>query len=126
MSSLGIKLYTLLQGSLVGSDEFGNRYYRNRGGAGRFVGNKGHERRWVVYKGAAEPSTIPPYWHGWLHYSTNEIPTEQDKIPAYKWEKKHQPNLTGTNNAYLPDGHPLKGGRRAKATGDYKAWNPNE
>lgn len=124
--AFGIKLYTAFYGEYVGNDTFGNRYYRNRRGAGRFVGSLGKERRWVIYKGLAEPSTIPPYWHGWLHYSTSEVPTEQDKAAAHKWEKPHQTNFTGTSNAYVPDGHPLKGGKRAKATGDYEAWNPNE
>ena len=37
--------------------------------------------RWVVYNGAAqhwrnqEPSTVPPEWHGWLHYITDANPT---------------------------------------------------
>ena len=32
--------------------------------------------------------------------------------------------LTGTDQAYRPPGHTLKGGRRAKATGDYEPWTP--
>ena len=34
--------------------------------------------------------------------------------------------MTGTENAYLPPGHTLEGGKRAKATGDYEAWRPEQ
>jgi len=53
-------------GEFVGTDEFGNKYYRARGGAKHPV--LGHERRWVVYNGLAEASMIPPGWHGWMHH----------------------------------------------------------
>ena len=36
--TLATKLYTWLRGAPVGSDQFGNRYYRDRTGARRFGG----------------------------------------------------------------------------------------
>ncbi len=105
-------LYTLFFGKLVGSDEFGNRYYKNRK---CFENTK--TRRWVVYKGLAEPSKVPPKWHGWLHY-TFDAPLEDRN---YDWQENFVPNLTGTKLAYNPPG---KIGKRAKATGDYEAWKP--
>jgi NADH:ubiquinone oxidoreductase subunit len=36
----------------------------------------------------------------------------------------HQPNLTGTPQAYRPAGHDYAGGRRNRTTGDYEAWTP--
>src|SRR3546814_7347583 len=63
-------------------------------------------------------------WHAWLHHTTDAVPPEggPDRHP---WQKDHQPNLTGTVQAYRPPGHTLKGGRRAPATGDYEPWTPN-
>ena len=62
--TLGTRLYTWLRGDLVGSDEFGNRYYRDRTGASRADGLR--EKRWVVYNGEVEASRVPAEWHGWL------------------------------------------------------------
>ena len=125
MAGLGTRLYTALHGKYVGDDEFGNKYYCSKSKKeGAHVGRGTSERRWVVYSKVAEPSLIPPYWHGWIHYISDDIPTEKDKKAQYKWEQKHTPNLTGTDYAYLPPGHIARGGKREKATGDYEAWEP--
>jgi NADH:ubiquinone oxidoreductase subunit len=117
----GTQVWTRLYGEFVGEDEFGNRYYRTKGG--KIDPTLGIERRWVTYKGIAEPSTVPPSWFGWLHH-TVDVPPTQDKATVYRWEKPHRPNLTGTSGAYRPSGSTLAQGRRPKATGDYKAWTP--
>jgi NADH:ubiquinone oxidoreductase subunit len=66
---------------------------------------------------------IPPAWHGWMHHTVDTPPTEISYIPR-PWQKPHRPNLTGTPAAYRPAGSTLAQGRRPKATGDYKAWDP--
>ncbi len=128
MASVGTKLYRMFFGDFVGKDEFGNKYYRSRGEKhGEGIGRPGTERRWVEYKGLAEPSKVPPYWHAWLHYMSDKIPTEGEEKDAnklYNWQKDYIPNLTGTLNSYRPLGHELNGGSRASATGDYEAWQP--
>jgi NADH:ubiquinone oxidoreductase subunit len=123
--TIGTLLYTWLRGERVGSDSFGNRYYRDsrkrvlkRGG-----GRDSRERRWVIYRGEAEASKVPPEWHGWLHHTVDEMPVEGAK-PLYPWQKPHQPNLTGTPEAYRPPGSLLKGGTRERAAGDYEPWRP--
>ena len=108
-------------GELVGEDGDGNRYYRTRGG--KIDPTLGFERRWVIYNGLAEASTVPPSWHGWLHH-TVDVPPTQDKVVPRPWWKPHRPNLTGTPGAHRPTGSTLAQGRRPKATGDYKAWTP--
>lgn len=125
MANIGTKLYTFLFGKYVGSDEFGNKYYKSSAAAGKHVGRYNKERRWVIYNGKNEPSKIPAYWHGWIHYNTDEIPTEEEIKNAAKWQAKHTPNLTGTNFSYLPSGHKKNKGIRDKAAGDYIPWNPN-
>jgi NADH:ubiquinone oxidoreductase subunit len=116
--TLGTRLFTLMRGQLVGTDSAGNKYYKDRrSSAGR------RERRWVIYVGAAEASTVPADWHGWLHHWTDVTGTDRvNNKPA--WQMDHVPNLTGTEAAYRPPGHVLKGSKRDKATGDYEAWRP--
>ena len=67
---------------------------------------------------------MPPAWHSWLHHTTNDIPAD-DVGRRWEWQKEHQPNLTGTADAYRPAGHVLKGGQRDAATGDYEPWQPS-
>lgn len=117
MTPLGTKIATWFSGRFIGADEFGNRYYEQKYGARH--GNT--PKRWVIYRGIAEPSKVPPQWHGWLHY-THAAPLATGR--RYGWQKEHQPNLTGTNGRYLPQGHLLKSGKRARATADYKPWTP--
>ncbi len=116
--SLGTWIYTLVNGDQIGTDEFGNKYYR---GKGRKL--NGRERRWVVYKGDVEASKVPPEWHAWLHYTVDE-PLTEEAAKAKSWQEAHQANQTGTSDAYRPKGHVFKDGQRAAATGDYEAWSP--
>ena len=117
-ATIGTRLFTLFRGHFVGEDEFGNRYFEERGSprAGQRL------RRWVVYNGVAEPTKIPPHWHGWIHYTHERPLTEQAR--RYFWQKPHNPNLTGTVGRYLPPGHIEKGGVRSAATSDYQPWRP--
>jgi len=112
-------LHTWLWGEPVGADSFGNRYYRDK----RTRGQK-RERRWVLYKGKAEGSAVPPQWNAWLHRTVAEPPSPA-ATPQRPWQKPHVPNLTGTAQAYRPPGHTLRGGRRDRATGDYEPWTPS-
>ncbi|MEJ0062713.1 MAG: NADH:ubiquinone oxidoreductase subunit NDUFA12 [Alphaproteobacteria bacterium] len=120
LSQIGTLLGTWSGGVKVGSDKFGNVYYRSRR---KEPGRR--ERRWVIYAGEPEASKVPPEWHGWLHHTMQE--PILDTSPFHKpWQKPHEPNLTGTAGAYFPPGHPSQGSRRAAATGDYEAWKPEE
>lgn len=116
MTSLGTLLYTWAKGRLVGTDTSGNRYYIER----RAPKNQ-RAKRWVVFNGASEASTVPPEWHAWMHYTTEKPLTD---MPRQAWQKAHEPNHTGTAAAYLPPGHDRMGGKRERAAGDYEAWQP--
>ncbi len=115
--------WTWLYGEQVGTDEQGNRYYRTD--RGKVEKDFQFERRWVIYNGLAEPSRVPPSWHGWLHHTVDVPPTQED-YKTRDWEKPHRPNYTGTPQAWRPRGSTLAGGKRPRATGDYKAWSPND
>ena len=120
LSPAHITFVTLVSGAKhVGTDALGNKYYRAKARKGY-----NHERRWVIYKGVPEASSVPAEWHGWLHHQTNEMPDVNTLSYRRSWQKPHTPNLTGTNQAYRPPGHILQGGQRDKATGDYEAWKP--
>jgi len=120
-ATFGTLLTTSLYGEFVGEDEFGNRYYRTKGG--KIDPALGFERRWVIYNGVVEASSVPPSWHGWMHHTVDVPPTQETVVPR-PWWKPHRPNLTGTPGAHRPTGSTLAQGRRPKATGDYKAWIP--
>lgn len=117
-------LFTIARTSTkVGSDEFGNTYFEAR--TDRESYDKGRRRRYVTYKGYAEPTKIPPEWHAWMHYITEQPPTVAP-LRKRAWEKEHLPNLTGTAYAWRPKGSIARGGERAPAIGDYQAWTPGE
>jgi len=122
-TTFGTRLLTWLRGERVGADAYGNTYYRLKGDkpTGRGGGRASRERRWVIYQGEPDGSKVPSEWHGWLHHMVDEVPVPRQK---YAWEKDHQPNLTGTPQAYHPTGSVLRGGHRAHATGDYEPWSP--
>ncbi|MCY4168340.1 MAG: NADH:ubiquinone oxidoreductase subunit NDUFA12 [Rhodobacter sp.] len=109
--TLNTQIHTWLNGKVVGKDDQGNVFYRSRDG----------RRRWVIYNGEAEASRIGPDWHGWLHHTYDQPPTEAP-LPRKAWEKPHQRNLTGTAMAYAPPGSIRRGEPQSRR--DYEAWEP--
>ena len=109
--TFGTQLFTWRKGVRVGEDEQGNVFYQTRDGS----------RRWVIYNGEAEASRVSPEWHGWLHHTWQEPPTEAP-LPRRPWEKPYVPNMTGTDLAYRPPGSMLRGNVQARP--DYEAWAP--
>ena len=109
--SFGTQLWTWHNGEKVGEDEAGNVFYRNADDS----------KRWVIYSGEIEASRISPDWHGWLHRTWDEPPTEKPLVRK-DWEQPHEENLTGTLAAYAPAGSL----RQAKPVdrSDYEAWTP--
>ncbi len=119
LSPVHISWFTWKNGTRVGEDQFGNIYYT----AKPYPGYK-RERRWVIYNGEPEASKVPPEWHGWLHHQSDLWPGNGSEVFRQKWQKPHQPNKTGTDQAYCPPCHSLKEGHSVKVTGDYEPWNP--
>lgn len=121
--TMGTRFYTWRFGGFVGEDEFGNRYFRAQGPV--IDPSVGPERRWVVYNGEIDASKVPPGWRGWLAH-TVALPPSEEPYRARAWEMAHQPNMTGTPQAYRPQGSMLATGRRPAATGDYVPWTPRD
>ncbi|CAL7945786.1 unnamed protein product [Xylocopa violacea] len=93
------RIDALKSGTLVGEDKYGNKYYENN--SYFFSSN-----RWVVYAEKYglnyDGSQVPAEWFGWLHYKTDLPPYKDPNRPKYKWLADHTPNLSGTNEAYMP------------------------
>ena len=123
-ATIGTLLNSRLTGDHVGTDVHGNRYFRakKRRAAGQpFAGS---ERRWILYAGPNDASNVPAEWHSWLHGQFDGVP-ESNLPPPRIWEVDYTPNATGTVAAYRPQGALERGGKRARATGDYEAWTPD-
>jgi len=117
--SIGTKLYTFLHGCPVGHDQFGNQYYQTK----RIPPDGERRRRWVMYAGAVDSSSVPPEWHAWLHYTTDAPLKLEVRKP---WQTTLEPNPTGTALSYRPPGHDYEGGVRAATGSDYEAWTPDQ
>ena len=89
--TFGTRLKTIFFGKFVGNDEFGNKYYESNNG-----------KRWIIYAGIVDASKIPVEWYSWMHFTSNRI-EKKHNIEKYNWQKPHQANLTGTEEAYYPN-----------------------
>ncbi|KAJ1919254.1 hypothetical protein H4219_002106 [Mycoemilia scoparia] len=94
------KLDDIKYGTIIGIDQFGNKYYENRE---ELYGRD----RWVVTaapRGETDANKIPPLWHAWLHHTIDEVPPQGDKIYENKpkwWDtSKNNFNPTGTPMAF--------------------------
>ncbi len=106
--------------TLVGKDEQGNRYFEEPNPSA----SDGRKRRWVVYHGVAEASRVSADWHGWLHHTFDEPPTEAPLL-RQEWEQDHLPNMTGTPLAYHPKGSLSHQGADGAIDAGYEAWSPD-
>lgn len=109
--TLNTQLFTWRKGEKVGEDPQGNIYYRNADDS----------KRWVIFNGEAEASRVNPEWHGWLHRTWDEPPTERPFVHK-AWEKPHLANQTGTTAAYAPAGSIRHADPAPRS--DYEAWTP--
>ncbi len=114
--TIGVAFYTWRRGELVGIDQQGNHYYQDKKGDSV----NGKTRRWVVYNGDIEATRIAPEWHGWMHYTVDAPPADNDT--SHEWQKPHKINLTGTKGAHKPAGL----ADSASAPAGYEAWHPKD
>ncbi len=85
-------------------DAYGNSYYRLKRDrpSGRGGGRFSRERAaGVIYKGEPEGSKVPAGM-ACPGCTTRSTRCPASEWPRYAWEKPHQPNLTGTPEAYHP------------------------
>ncbi|WP_412554136.1 NADH:ubiquinone oxidoreductase subunit NDUFA12 [Shimia sp. MIT1388] len=111
--TLNTKLFTMRKGVKMGEDEQGNVYYRT----------ENDSKRWVIFNGEVEASRVSADWHGWLHRTFDEVPS-QKPLKHKEWEIPHQENVTGTALAYAPAGTIRAHGKAPVERSDYEAWSP--
>ena len=102
--TFGTRLKTIFFGKLVGNDDLGNKYYESKNG-----------KRWVIYANTVDASKIPVEWYSWIHFMPNKVEKDHN-LKKYDWQKPHQSNQTGTENAH----HPNRNNEQIKKK--YKSW----
>ena len=105
---------SLRQGTLVGEDKFGNKYFEDNS---YFM----PRNRWVQYNEKVwldfDASQVPPEWHRWLHHITDKTPIVEPPV-EHKWIMKHAENVSlYSGEKYVPYST-----TRPKVTG----WQPGE
>ncbi|TFK29258.1 NDUFA12-domain-containing protein [Coprinopsis marcescibilis] len=86
-------------GTLVGADQFGNRYFENRNGEEEVPGR----HRWVDFvQHDFNATQVPPEWHSWLSHIRQDPPAADPVIQNLTppWKAAWTENLTGTPGAY--------------------------
>ena len=110
--TIGTRIWSYFNGVLVGTDDQGNKYYKN----------KKDTKRWVIYNNIVESTLVNPEWNNWLRYTSLSEPS---KIEKHEWEIDHLPNLTGTDAAYDPE-NSKKEIKSVAKNDDYKKWSPKD
>ena len=108
--TIGTKIYTKFFGNFVGTDEYGNNYFKSSNGT----------KRWVNYNGVCDASNISPAWHGWIHKTT-------DKVPSFEKDNLSMSNSDDTyteikkNGKYYPNNF-----KNHSIFNDYESWKPKD
>lgn len=113
-ASWGTAINSRRFGREVGRDSDGNVYFQHR---------KDPARRWVIYAGDNDGSRVPPGWQLWLRGTIGDVPSKS-LPPARKFERPPTRNLTGTIDAFRPEGSLAGKKIRPASTGDYEPWIP--
>jgi len=113
----GIWAFTYFKGLQVGVDAAGNRYFtERRPGRGRVPA-----RRWVIYRAAPDPSSVPAEWHAWLHDAANE---PLAGVPGHDRQEAHLASAAGTAPAGRPAGCDDAHGKGAAGGGENEYQAP--
>ena len=89
--TFGTFLKTLFFGKYVGSDEYGNKYFKSK-----------KNERWVIYSKNIEATKITSDWFLWMHHTIDKFPEKNEENKKFSWQKKHLENKTGTNESFKP------------------------
>ena len=120
--TFGTQFWTWMYGEFVGEDEFGNRYYRTRGG--KIDKTLGFERRWVIYNGYTEASSGAAVLAR-LAASHRRHAADAGKLQAASVAETAPAELDRyAGRATVHPDRRLPPGAGRRRPGDYKAWNP--
>ena len=100
--SLGFKIYSYFNGSLVHQDSLGNKFYHDK---------KNINKRWVIYANNLGPESLPTNYHNWLHNTSNElIITETSEIELVD-------NIKRRTKKHISS-------HKSKSNKGYNSWQP--
>ena len=106
--TIGTKIYTKFFGNFVGSDEYGNNYFKSSDGT----------KRWINYKGICDASSISPSWYSWLHKTTDKVPSlEKDNLSKRNIEDNY-------TNIEKPKKYHPNNFKNHLIFNDYESWKP--
>ena len=108
--TIGTKIYTKFFGNFVGTDEYGNNYFKSSNGT----------KRWVNYNGVCDASNISPAWHSWIHKTT-------DKVPSFEKDNLSMNNSDDTYTEIKKNGkHYPNNFKNHSIFNDYESWKPKD
>ena len=108
--TIGTKIYTKFFGNFVGTDEYGNNYFKSSNGT----------KRWVNYNGVCDASNISPAWHSWIHKTTDKVPSfEKDNLSMSKSDDTY--TEIKKNEKYHPNNF-----KNNSIFNDYESWKPKD
>ena len=108
--TIGTKIYTKFFGNFVGTDEYGNNYFKSSNGT----------KRWVNYKGVCDASNISPAWHSWIHKTTDKVPSfEKDNLSMSYSDDTY--TKINKNGKYHPNNF-----KNHSIFNDYESWKPKD
>ena len=108
--TIGTKIYTKFFGNFVGTDEYGNNYFKSSNGT----------KRWVNYNGVCDASNISPAWHSWIHKTTDKVPSfEKDNLSMSKSDDTY--TEIKKNGKYHPNNF-----KNNSIFNDYESWKPKD
>ena len=108
--TIGTKIYTKFFGNFVGTDEYGNNYFKSSNGT----------KRWVNYNGVCDASNISPAWHSWIHKTT-------DKVPSFEKNNLSMSNIDDTYTEIKKNGkHYPNNFKNNSIFNDYESWKPKD
>ena len=111
-NNFGTFLSTKVFGKNIGKDDFNNFYYLSK--------NNKNKKRWVIYYKNNDASSVPPEWQAWLTNTSDEFPDKKN-FKKYKWQIKHEANLTGLSNLYYKSKNSIE-----KKDKFYTSWIPSK
>ena len=100
--SLGFKIYSYFNGSLVHQDSLGNKFYQDK---------KNPKKRWIIYADGLGPESIPTNYHNWLHNTSDELDKNMNQLDELVDNIKDRTQKHVTTH-------------KSKDTKGYNSWQP--
>ncbi|KAG0499440.1 hypothetical protein HPP92_003677 [Vanilla planifolia] len=90
MSRLFTKFYKFFRSkTLVGIDKAGNRYFTRKEEVDGILKDK----RWVIFKGEQDPTSIPVEWICWLNGQRKKAPTPEEMMELESMREQVKQNV---------------------------------